>query len=73
MKQNTPKVIHEGKITLDGLEIRVCVLDNGQRIIPEEDFKKALTFLGISEEEMKSMLNTKSRDNENKQESPQRD
>lgn len=58
-QKSIPKVIHEGKIKLDGLEIKVCVLDNGQRIIPEDDFKKAISFLGISEEEIKSMLNHK--------------
>lgn len=58
MKQgnNIPKVIHESKIKLDGLEIRVCVLDNGQRVIPEEDFNKFLNFLGTSKEDVYELM-----------------
>ena len=51
MNDCLPKVTHEGIIKIEGLEIKVLTLDNGQRIIPEEDFKKALSFLGITEKE----------------------
>ena len=40
MSENLPKVIKEGKLKIGGTEITVCVLDNGKRIIPEEDFLK---------------------------------
>lgn len=59
MNEDLSKVTHEGTITVGGMTISVMTLDNGQRIIPEDDFKKALSFLGISEEEIKSMLNHK--------------
>ena len=52
-----PKVTHEGTITVGGITIRVMTLDNGQRIIPEDDFKKALK-LGISEDDIKQILTT---------------
>lgn len=52
-----PKVI--GKITIhlsDDVEITVCVLDDGRRIIPEDDMLKALKFLGLSETEINQIL-----------------
>lgn len=52
-----PKVISEGKIKLDErTEITVCILDNGQRIIPEKDMLVALKFLGLSEDEIGNIL-----------------
>lgn len=54
--ENLPKVTHDGTITVGGITIRVMTLDNGQRIIPEDDFKKALNLLGISEDDMKQIL-----------------
>lgn len=56
--ENLPKVTHDGTITVGGITIRVMTLDNGQRIIPEDDFKKALNLLGISEDDMKQILIT---------------
>lgn len=56
MSNRIPKVVKEGKIKVEGLEIRVCVLDDGQRIIPKEDFLKALEFLGWSEDDIKLLL-----------------
>lgn len=54
-----PKVISEGKIQLsDNVEITVCVLDDGRRIIPEDDMLKALHFLGLSQEEITTLLNS---------------
>ena len=54
--ENLSKVTHEGTITVGGITIRVMTLDSGQRIIPEDDFKKALNLLGISEDDMKQIL-----------------
>lgn len=52
-----PKVISQSKIELDeNTEITVCVLDNGQRIIPEDDMLVALKFLGLSEAEINNLL-----------------
>lgn len=54
---NIPKVVSEGKIKLsDEVEITVCVLDDGRRIIPEEDMLKALEFLGLDDVEIKRIL-----------------
>ena len=47
MSNRIPKVVKEGKIKVEGLEIRVCVLDDGQRIIPKEDFLKVLFGDGV--------------------------
>lgn len=59
VKKDIPKVISKGKITLDeNTEITVCVLDNGQRIIPKEDMQKALKFLGLSEADINNLLHT---------------
>lgn len=55
-----PKVISEGKIRLsDDVEITVCVLDDGRRIIPKEDMLKALQFLGLNEAEINQLLKSK--------------
>lgn len=53
-----PKIIHEAKVALGGIEITVCILEDGRRIIPADDMKKALSFLGLSEEETNKILNT---------------
>lgn len=42
-----PYVTHTGKLTLGDLEIEVCVLSNGQRIIPEDEMVKILGILPI--------------------------
>lgn len=54
-KTKMPKVVSEGKIKIGDFEIRVCVLDDGKRIIPQEDFKKALDFLGLTEDDVEKM------------------
>lgn len=59
MDERIPKVVSEGKIKVKDLEIRVLVLDNGQRIIPEEDMKKALNFLGLTNEDVDFLLKRK--------------
>ena len=56
-----PKVIHEAKVAIGGIEITVCVLEDGRRIIPAEDMIKALSFLGLNEEEISQILNTKNK------------
>lgn len=59
MKQNNeriPPVIKEGVVKIGDMDIHVCVLDNGERVIPEEDFDKVLAFLGITREEAGEML-----------------
>jgi len=40
-----PVVTHEGIITLRNLELKVCQLSNGMRIIPEEDLRKFLIYM----------------------------
>lgn len=59
IKMSLPKVIHEAKVTIGSIEITVCILEDGRRIISAEDMKKALTVLGLSEEEISQILNTK--------------
>lgn len=54
---NIPKVIHEAKVAIGDIEITVCILEDGRRIIPAEDMTKALSFLGLSEEEVSQILN----------------
>lgn len=58
--ERIPKVISENKIKLsDEVEITVCILDNGRRIIPEADMLNALQFLGFSESEINQILTEK--------------
>jgi hypothetical protein len=42
-----PVVTHEGELQIGSLTLKVYQLSNGQRIIPEEDFKKFVEFMGI--------------------------
>lgn len=52
-----PKVISTGKIQLSNdVEITVCILDDGRRIIPEEDMLKAMRFLGFNDAEINRIL-----------------
>lgn len=39
------------------MEITVCVLDDGRRIISVEDMRKALSFLGLSKEAINQIIN----------------
>lgn len=58
--ERTPKVISKNKIKFsDEVEITVCVLDDGRRIIPEGDMLKALKFLGFNESEINKILTGK--------------
>lgn len=52
-----PKVIHEAKMAIGGIEVTVCILEDGRRIIPEEDMKKVLSFLGLNKEEISQIIN----------------
>lgn len=40
-----PRAVYEGVIDILGLKIRCVVLDDGTRVIPEEDMAKAIRFL----------------------------
>lgn len=58
--ERTPKVINKNKIKFsDEVEITVCILDDGRRIIPESDMLKALKFLGFKESEINKILTDK--------------
>lgn len=39
-KEGLPYVTHEGTLQIGEISIRVCVLNTGQRIIPEEELKR---------------------------------
>lgn len=56
MSNKMPTVIHEGVLKINDSEIKVLTLDNGQRIIPEDDFKKALKWLGLTESDFKQII-----------------
>lgn len=53
-----PKVIHEAKVSIGDIEITVCILEDGRRIIPAEDMIKAMSFIGLSNEEISKIINT---------------
>ena len=60
MKENIPKVVSEGELKItDNFSIKLCVLDDGRRIIPEDDMKRVLSFLGITLEEFNEIINNK--------------
>lgn len=56
MSDKIPTVDHEGVLKIMDLEIKVLTLDNGQRTIPEDDFKKALKWLGLTEDDLKQII-----------------
>lgn len=59
MNDKTPVVTNEGILKVGNLEIRVLTLDNGLRIIPEDDFKKAIKWLGLDEDEIRQIMKNK--------------
>lgn len=59
MSERIPEVTHRGRLSIDGLDIEVLTLDNGQRIIPKNGMGKALKFIGLSEKEISTLLNPK--------------
>ena len=51
------KAVKEGKIKVtDDFEINVVVLEDGTRVIPAEDMVKTLKFMGLNDDEIKSLL-----------------
>lgn len=40
-----PKVTHDSKIVMAGVELSLCHLDNGQTIIPQDDMIRFLALL----------------------------
>lgn len=57
MNMEFPKVISTGKIQLSNdIEITVCILDDGRRVIPKEDMLKAMRFLGFNDAEINRIL-----------------
>lgn len=47
-----PTVVEESEMQIvPGLTIKVVVLSNGQRVIPEDDMKRACEFLGVNLED----------------------
>lgn len=59
MNDKTPVVTNEGILKVGNMEIKVLTLDNGLRIIPEDDFKKAIKWLGLDEDEIRQMMKNK--------------
>ena len=59
MNDKPPVVINEGILKVGSLEIKVLTLDNGLRIIPEDDFKKAINWLGFDEDEIRQIMKNK--------------
>lgn len=59
MSERIPEVTHSGRLIIDGLDIEVLTLDNGQRVIPRDDMIKVLKFLGLHEDEINTLLNLK--------------
>lgn len=59
MNDKTLVVINEGILKVGSLEIKVLTLDNGLRIIPENDFKKAIKWLGFDEDEIRQIMKNK--------------
>jgi hypothetical protein len=50
--EDIPQATHSGIWKLGDLELRVHPLDDGTTVIEAEDFKKALTWLGMTEADM---------------------
>lgn len=59
MHENLPTVIAENEQTLaPNLTIRVLVLSDGSRVIPEDDMKNACKWIGIDLSELQAMTQT---------------
>lgn len=50
--EDAPVPTHSGVWKLGELELRVHRLDDGTTVIEAEDFKKALAWLGMTEEDL---------------------
>ena len=46
-----PKVVKQEKLNLSGLELIVCHLDNGQRVIDADSLERFFEKLGFCDEE----------------------
>ena len=54
------KVVREAALKVtDDFSIKVCVLDDGRRIIPKEEMSKICAFMGLSMEELEYMISSK--------------
>ncbi len=58
--EDMPKATHEGKSTFLGIEVRTYRLDDGRSVIHADDFRKILSALGITEEELRDLVGTAS-------------
>ena len=56
MSEHLPKVVREETMNIRGCKFRVCVLDNGQRIIPKDDFYKIMEWIGLGKEAVDEIL-----------------
>lgn len=45
IKSDLPHVTHTGILKIGEIEIEVCVLSNGKRIISEKEMEKVLKFM----------------------------
>ena len=55
--KDLPKAVMESEVQImPGLTIKVVMLEDGKRIIPEEDFKRALEFLGVTPQEFCQLM-----------------
>ena len=43
--EKLPEVVSKGLLKVQGLEVEVFVLDNGQRVFTKEGFEKCMQFL----------------------------
>lgn len=58
--QRIPRVVSEGKMQItDDFSVRLYVLDDGRRIIHEDDMRDILAFLGISQAEFEKIVTNK--------------
>jgi len=55
--QHIPHVVSEGKMQItDDFFVRLYVLDDGRRVIHEDDMRDILAFLGISQAEFEKIV-----------------
>ncbi len=55
-----PQVVREANLKVtDDFSIKVCILDDGRRIIPKEEMSKICAFMGLSLEVLEYMINSK--------------
>lgn len=56
MSEKLPKVVREETMNIEDCKFRVCVLDNGQRVIPKDDFYKVMEWIGLEKEAIDEIL-----------------